>query len=172
MSFLEGYTSFIVIGIDPGSRITGYAVLKASGVEFSFLRSGVLSFKRDESLSEKLFFVYSFFYDLYDSLIASFSCPVVFSIEGQFSSINQRSSFILVSFSSIFLLLAEIKKSFCFEFSPTEVKKIVSGCGNATKEALFSSLQLLFDLSAIATFDESDAMAISLAGALRLRNSF
>jgi crossover junction endodeoxyribonuclease RuvC len=116
-----------------------------------------------------LFYFFNFFKKIIDSYFL-FNCKIILSIERQFCYKNAQSAFILVSFYSVFLLLAEIFQLHCVSFMPTEVKKIITGNGRATKEELFLFAQRYLSCSLlVSSYDESDAILISLAAALELQ---
>ncbi len=164
LSSFSDFPSFVVIGIDPGSRLLGYSVLLFSAGRFNLLKLGSLAFSGD--LGEKLFLFFQFFSSLYDSLILDFSCLVFFSIESQFVFKNFRSSFVLVSFNSVLLLIARQKSSFLFEFSPAEVRRLICSDSFASKEVAAKILSEVFSIS-FASLDESDSLAIAFSGAQR-----
>ncbi len=168
VSSFRNFPLFVVIGIDPGSRLLGYSVLLFKAGEFNLLKLG--SFTFTGKLGEKLFTFFQFFSSLYDSLILEFCCLVFFSIESQFVLKNFRSSFVLVSFNSVLLLIVQQKSSLLFEFSPAEVRKLICSDPFAKKDAVAKVLSELFSIS-FASSDESDSLAISFSGALRFLHS-
>ncbi len=153
----------IVIGVDPGSYKLGFAILERQNGIVLLIRSGVVSFKKSDSLSKKLLQVFLFFEEniLFYLLEKK---NIYFSLEDQFLGKNFRSSSILVSFNSVLLLLSEKYCLGTFIRSPCEIKKIICGYGGAAKETVHEVLlkQYGFDLP-VYSFDESDAMAIALS---------
>jgi Holliday junction resolvasome RuvABC endonuclease subunit len=156
--------SFIVIGIDPGSKKMGYSVLFFSMGNFQVLKIGTICFSGE--LSEKLFYFHQFLFSLYDSVSLEYRCLVFFSIESQFVLKNFRSSFVLVSFNAILLYLSREKLSFLFEFSPAEVRRFLNIDCSADKIFVSHFLSDFFSFP-FSSLDESDSLAISFAGALR-----
>lgn len=155
---------YILIGIDPGSFRLGYAVVIFFNGVVSLDKSGVIVFRKKDSLSQKLFYVFDYFKKMASDYI-SFDFRVFFSIEKQYLDKNPRSSFILVSFNSVILLLSELFNTKCFEMSPTQVKKIVSGHGSSTKTDICLILEKQFNISLdVFSLDQSDAIAIAIAG--------
>lgn len=162
---LESTSSFIVIGVDPGSKKLGYSVLLFQKGIFSLIKIG--SIRLSGTLGEKLAFFYSFFSSLYDSLLLEFSLSIFFSTEGQFSHLNIRSSFVLVSFTAVLLLLSQLKNASFFEFSPSEARSRVFGSSKLSKEQVAVFFQDFFFVT-FSSLDESDSLAIAFAGALKI----
>jgi crossover junction endodeoxyribonuclease RuvC len=159
---------YILIGIDPGSIRLGYALLIVFNGLVSLEKSGVIVFKKKDTLSQKLLYVFDFFKEIIANYI---SCGflVCFSIEKQYLNKNPRSSFVLVSFNSVILLLAESFQTKCFEIAPTQIKKIISGNGACGKLDICFVLERQFGISLdVVSLDESDAIAIAIAGAFLL----
>lgn len=158
-------SSFVVIGIDLGSKHLGFAAVSFKDGNFFLLKSGVISFIASDPLPKKLFFVYNFFLDFYSQFLV-FSSLIFFSVEKQIFSKNVHSFFVLVSLGSMFQLMSQIKDTFCLEFHPSEIKKMISGKGNCEKTFLFSCLKDFFSINCVFSLDESDAIATALSGAI------
>jgi crossover junction endodeoxyribonuclease RuvC len=157
--------SAIFIGIDPGSRTLGYAVLFCFS-SISLLKSGCLRFSKSDSLERRLRFSFDFFSSLLSDLRGRYpDSSFFFSLERPFFYKNASSAFTIHCFYSVGLLLSTYAATEPFSFSPSEVKRLVCGTGSASKEEVAQSLRTFFPClsSCISNFDETDAIAISLA---------
>ncbi len=161
----------LFIGIDPGCRILGYSVISFSQEgTVSLICSGVIRFPSGEDLRRKLFDCFTFLVSLvkrYEGCYARIS----FVIERGFYGVNVSSAFILNSFYSVVLLVSEFTGCYsCVELMPSEVKKLITGSGHASKEMVFLALGNYFPSFSVSLYDESDAVAVALAGVLRSNN--
>lgn len=159
----------IVIGIDPGSRFLGYALIEKISERIHLRLSGVIRFEKKDSLQKKLVYVFYYFKNIIAQYAAGEGKVVFFSIERQYCDKNTQSAFVLVSFYSIFLLLAEMEHTDCIVMMPSQIKKYISGSGGCSKEDVLRVIQdeLNVDIS-VFSLDESDAIAIALSGMISL----
>ncbi len=147
----------IVVGADPGSARTGYAVLEGSGDSIKLLTSGVLKPSKHFRVEKRLSFIYQEF------IKAMQSFPVdAIVIEGVFYGKNFRSALRLGEVRGVIMLAAGELGVPVFEYSPAEVKSSIVGHGSATKEQVRYMVAQILGLSPEVSFDESDAMAVAL----------
>lgn len=159
----------LFIGIDPGSRVLGYSVISLSELTgtFSLVCSGVIRFSSGESLKKKLFDCFTFLVSLVKRYQDSYTY-ISFVIEKGFYGVNVSSAFVLNSFYSIVLLVSEFTGcQACVELIPSEIKKFIAGSGHASKEVVLLALRNYFPSFSVSLHDESDAVAVALAGLLR-----
>lgn len=160
--------NYIVIGVDPGTVKLGYSVIEKRNGKVSLLISGVIVFNKNDTLSQKLLYIFDFFKALVERY-RDLSERMFFSLEEQYCKKNPQSAFVLVSCSSILLLISAMENITFLSFAPSKIKKIVSGDGSADKEMIYLSLQNQFSIDfSILSFDESDAIAIALSGILSI----
>lgn len=148
----------IVLAIDPGSRTAGYALLKKEGRKISYIASGILKFNPNHEFLDRV----SDIYGQISSLIAAYK-PDQVALE---SLIYVKSPTALIKLAqSRGVMLAALGKEYdhkVFEYSPNEIKSVVSGHGHATKEGIQKVLKQYLGLESFKTHDESDAIAIAL----------
>lgn len=146
-----------VIGIDPGSHITGYGVVEKNGSGLRHIDNGCLITKRNSPLSERLL-------QIYDSLMETIEKfqPEAIAIEEVFFSKNVASALKLGESRGIGLLAAAQRKIRVYEYSTREVKQAVTGYGQASKEQIQQMVQRLLKLPEIAQVDASDALALAI----------
>jgi len=153
----------IILGIDPGSRRTGYGVIEARGNRFGLIDAGTVGTPRDAALPRRLRIIH-------ESLvaIAADAAPDVAAVEDVFNARNARSSLILGQARGAALLAAALRDIPVAEYAPREVKMALTGNGAATKEQVRFMVQRLLGLARPpASTDTSDALAIALCHAMR-----
>ena len=146
-----------VIGIDPGSLITGYGVVEKNGGRLLHVDNGCLTTKRKSPLPDRLL-------QIYESLMETIEQfqPQAIAIEEIFFSKNVASALKLGESRGIALLAATQKKIPIFEYSTRVVKQAITGYGQASKEQIQQMVQRLLKLPEIAQVDASDALALAI----------
>ena len=152
-----------ILGIDPGSRNTGYACVSLKGRDSRYEDSGVLALqegKQVEAFEKRLLKLYS---EL-DRLICDLK-PQCLVVEKVFFAKNAVSALKLGQVRGVVLLMAAFHDLELVEYSATEVKKNLTGHGRASKEQVAAMVQLLSGKRRFATHDASDALALALCHA-------
>lgn len=148
----------IILGVDPGTLFTGYAVIKGSGSKLSILDFDVIKNPSDNSLPLRL-------KNIYDSLSAVINKhhPDEFAIETAFYSKNVQSTLKIGHARGVSILAAVNNQIPTAEYSPREIKKSVVGTGSASKEQVrYMVCQLLKIKPAPKSLDISDAIAVAV----------
>ncbi|OQX84467.1 MAG: crossover junction endodeoxyribonuclease RuvC [Candidatus Latescibacteria bacterium 4484_7] len=154
----------IVLGIDPGSRITGYGIVELEGKSIAYSASGVFRLKSSAPLHQRLIELS----DDLDDLITRYK-PDTAVLEEIFLARNPKSTMILGEVRGVVLLAAARRGLEVFEYSAREVKMSVVGSGAAHKSQVSSMIQRLLKLDhEPATEDETDALAIAFCHALKV----
>ena len=152
-----------VIGIDPGLRNTGWAVIEVHKFtkEVKFIDCGVIKTTTTLSLAERLHQLHLGI----DEKIKMFAIQAA-AIEETFVNMNYASSLKLAQARAAAMLSLSIAGLIPSEYSPTTVKKTIVGTGRAEKEQVMKMLRLLIKgLNDIKSRDASDALAIALCHA-------
>ena len=153
----------IILGIDPGSRRTGYGVIEARGNRFGLIDAGTVEAPRGAELPRRLRVIHEALVS-----IAADAAPDVAAVEDVFNARNARSSLILGQARGAALLAAALRDIHVAEYAPREVKMALTGNGAATKEQVRFMVQRLLGLAKPpASTDTSDALAIALCHAMR-----
>lgn len=149
----------IILGIDPGIRVTGFAILEKS-TKLSVLSYGTISPPVQKSMAERLKYLY------WDAMeIIKRYKPEAMAIEGTFHQKNVKSALILGQAKGAILLAGANSNIPCKEFAPRKVKLAVVGNGSATKEQVQYMIQRILKLDTLPKpFDVSDALAIAYCG--------
>ena len=152
-----------MLGIDPGTAVTGYGIVRKDGRNpLTLVECGVIRTKPRDSLPQRLAEIHEGVADL----IRRHS-PNVLSIEDIFYARNVRTTVVLGHARGVILLAAAQAGLEIHEFPPSEIKKAVAGTGSATKlQVQFMVARLLRLKSAPQPTDAADGVAAALAFAL------
>ncbi|MGB9683082.1 MAG: crossover junction endodeoxyribonuclease RuvC [bacterium] len=153
----------VIIGIDPGSRITGYGIVRVEGGRFLSLSYGSIDTSTLGSKSEILEIIFKSI----SEKIESFK-PDILSLERIFYYKNIKSAFILGEVRGVILLLAGLYRLELMEFTSTEVKNSLIGYGRAKKSQISFIVKRLLNLTGDLELDITDALALSLCAGLRV----
>jgi crossover junction endodeoxyribonuclease RuvC len=160
-----------ILGIDPGSRLTGFGVLDVIGNQLKLVAQGTLKLSRTGgrqqiSLEERLLSIHE---GLTEIILAH--KPQVMSIERVFFAKNAVSALKLGQARGAAILSGAIHGLDIVEYSPSEVKASIVGHGQADKEQVARMVQLLVGAQTFATSDASDGVALAICHAHRLAGS-
>jgi len=149
----------IILGIDPGSIICGYGLIKQNRKAVEILEYGVIrAKKKSELLSERLKEIF-----LRLNSVISRNKPQYSVFETMFYSRNAQSLIKLSHARSAAMLAVSINNIPIIEFSPREIKKSVTGYGNASKQQVQFMVKRILDIDETPEFyDVSDALAAAL----------
>lgn len=153
----------IIIGIDPGSDITGYGLIKLKGSSFLSLDYGIIDISKEKFRPKSL---ESIFKSL--SLVLKTFEPKILSLEKVFYYKNAKSSIVLGEVRGIILLLAGLYNLEVIEFSSTQVKSTLTGYGKADKTQVRFMVKKLLSLKDDIPTDASDALALCLCAGLEI----
>lgn len=150
----------IILGIDPGTNVMGYGLIKIKENKLSMIAMGVLKLTKyeDQYLKVKKIF------DRIISLIDEFH-PDEFAIESQFYGKNVQSMLKLGRAQGTCIAAALQRDMPIFEYAPLKIKMALTGNGRASKEQVSFMLQKMFRLkkdTMIPELDATDALAIAV----------
>jgi len=146
----------IILGIDPGSRITGYGIIGVKGRVTEYLGSGCIRVM-DESLPKRLQNVF----EGVSEIITQFS-PSVFAIEQVFMAKNPDSALKLGQARGAAIVAATCQDLPVFEYSARQIKQSVVGKGSADKVQVQHMVTHLLKLNKTPQADAADALAVAL----------
>jgi crossover junction endodeoxyribonuclease RuvC len=157
-----------ILGVDPGSRLTGYGCVDLVGNHLRHVGHGTLRLSNTGGkavipLEERLFSIY----EGLSEVIREFK-PTVLSIEKVFFAKNAVSALKLGQARGAAILTARIHGLEIVEYSPTEVKQTVVGHGQADKAQVARMVQILTGRSGFETSDASDGLALAICHAHRV----
>jgi len=145
-----------LLGIDPGSRYTGYGVIEGIGKTPAYLASGCIKVTGD-TLAEKLQCIF-----LGITQIVSMYQPDEVAIEQIFLARNADSALKLGQARGVAILAVAQAELPLAEYSAKRVKQSVVGRGNASKDQVQHMVASLLKLSGKPQADAADALAIAL----------
>ena len=148
-----------ILGIDPGIGICGFGMVESgTGGNFKALDFGAVTTKVDAPMPSRL-------KELYDSLVQVFDeCkPDVVAVEKLFFSKNITTGIAVAEARGIVLLVAEQKGLPVYEYTPNEIKKILTGYGSAAKAQMQEMVRVSLGLSKKPKPDDAaDALAVAI----------
>lgn len=150
----------IVLGIDPGTAVTGYGVIRAERMTPSkLIECGVIRTRPRDPLANRLQEIHAGVVELIQR-----HRPDALAIEDVFYARNVRTTIVLGHARGVILLAAANAQLVIAEYPPAEIKKAVVGTGAATKEQVqFMITRLLRLTSPPQPADASDGVAAALA---------
>lgn len=158
----------LILGIDPGSRATGYGAIRCDGPDVRLVEAGTLLRPAGEPLPRRLAALAAGVGEVADRLR-----PATAVLESPFHGMNARSLIVLAQARGALIAALASRDVEIREFTPAEVKSAVVGNGRAGKEEVARMVRLLLSLSGGAagalSVDASDALAVALCCARRLR---
>lgn len=145
-----------ILGIDPGSRITGFGIIESSGRQLSYITSGCIRIK-DGSLSERLQQIY----DNLSEVIRKYN-PTEAAIEQVFMAKNADSALKLGQARGVAIVAASSHALDVAEYSARQIKQAVVGHGGADKSQVQHMVTSLLKLSATPQADAADGLAVAI----------
>lgn len=155
----------IILGIDPGSRITGYGVIRQQGRHLVYLGSGAIRTVADD-LPTRLKCIYAGVTEI----ITQFQ-PDMFAIEQVFMAKNPDSALKLGQARGVAIVAAVNHNLPVFEYAARLVKQTVTGMGAADKTQVQDMVMRILQLSQKPQVDAADALAIAITHAHSIQHS-
>jgi crossover junction endodeoxyribonuclease RuvC len=154
----------IILGVDPGTLITGFGIIEVERGKYSVLDYNVVKNSGDESMPIRLKRIYSRLCEIIDQYH-----PDEFAIETAFYGKNAQSALKIGHARGVSILAAVNNEIPTTEYSPREVKKAVTGNGAASKQQVQFMVQTQLKLRETPKyFDTSDALAVALCHSFRV----
>jgi crossover junction endodeoxyribonuclease RuvC len=146
-----------VLGIDPGSRYTGYGIVEGDGNRLCHVSNGTIVLPSTLPLTQRLRIIF----DRLSSLIHQDS-PACVAIEEIFFAKNVKSALSLGQARGAAVLAAVNAGLTVYEYSALQVKQAVVGYGRAEKTQVLQMIQTLFRLQGPLNPNAADALAIAV----------
>lgn len=148
----------IVLGIDPGTLVTGFGVVAGTGPSLRLLASGTILNRRDTPLPARLGLIYEGLIE-----VITHHRPHEVAIETAFYGKNAQSALKLGQARGVSILAAVLHGLPLTEYAPREIKKAVTGNGNASKDQVQFMVRAMLRLRPDAMkHDTSDALATAI----------
>ena len=149
----------IILGVDPGSRVTGYGVIRSAGRNLEYLDSGCVVMG-NRPMAERLQVIYSGLTEIIETYR-----PDEFAIEKVFLSRNVDSALKLGQARGVAIVCGANAGLAVHEYSARQVKQATVGSGGAAKHQIQHMIQAIFHLTRQPREDAADALAIALCHA-------
>ena len=157
----------IILGIDPGTTIMGYGLLKVVGNKTEMLAMGVLDLKKYSNHYLKLQRIFARTLSLIDEFH-----PDCLAIEAPFFGKNVQSMLKLGRAQGVAMAASLYRGVPIFEYAPLRIKQAITGNGSATKEQVAYFLKQMFNLEITPKdLDATDGLATAVCHFLQLKNS-
>lgn len=147
-----------ILGIDPGLAIIGYSILDISENNVNLITSGSIQTQKNMSDSYRL---YEIFNDL--SVIISEYKPDIASVEKLFYFRNQTTIIPVAEARGVVLTVLEKFKIPIYEYTPMEVKQVLTGFGRADKKEVEKMVKIFLQKDTLPKLDDTiDSIAIAI----------
>lgn len=147
-----------IMGVDPGTHVTGWGVVDVEGNTLSLVDYGVIKVAPALTLPARLEKIYLGLAEVIERTM-----PDEFAIESAFYSKNVQSTLKLGHARGVSILAAQLRQIPTAEYAPSEIKRSVTGNGSASKEQVeFMVVALLKMKEQKQLLDATDALAIAL----------
>ena len=146
-----------IIGIDPGSRYTGYGIVEKNGQQLQHLASGRINATSGATFSHRLEIIY----EGLSKVLGQWPADVA-AVETIFTAHNARSTIKLGQARGVALLALRHLELQIHEYTPAKVKKNVTGHGRATKTQMVKMVQMRLGITNDLSEDAADALAVAL----------
>ena len=150
----------IIMGIDPGLRVTGWGVIEFSNNQFRHIANGTLKINDKLSLPERLAEIYKKLTE-----VIKIYNPDEVAVEEVFVNVNPSSTLKLGQARGVAILTPSLLNIPVFEYSPNLIKKSVVGIGHASKEQIQMMVGVLLNKPEIHSEHSGDALAMAICHA-------
>ncbi len=148
----------IILGVDPGTVVMGYAVIEVCGNNVAIVAMDVLKLGSTKDVYERLEMIHS----KVNALIIGHK-PHTFAIEAPFFGKNVQSMLKLGRAQGVAIAAAMQSRIAVTEYSPKKVKQSITGNGNANKDQVWKMLQHILNIEEKPQyFDATDALAVAI----------
>lgn len=147
----------LILGIDPGSRVTGYGVIKTRGNRQEYIASGSIKTTAKATLPERLDVIFQGVTRIIDEYE-----PQELAIERIFMARSAESALKLGQARGVAIVAAVNQGLPVFEYEAKKIKQAVVGYGNADKPQIQHMVKTLLGLSKKPQQDAADALAIAI----------
>ncbi len=147
----------LVLGVDPGSRVTGYGLVKKASGTLTCIHAGIIRPPANMPFSRRI-------YEIFQAMVAIMTAhrPQEMAMEDIFFARNVKSS-LKIGHARGALLVAAMQCGIrIFDYTPLEIKNAVVGYGRAPKEQVRSMVQVILRLKESPELDASDALATAI----------
>ena len=153
-----------ILGIDPGTRRTGWGVVDRDGSRLTGVDAGVVSTGNDRPLEERLRIIHDGLVEVIERL-----SPQVVAVESIFHAKYANAAIKLGHVRGVALLVAAVRELPVHDYPPALVKRTVGGRGAADKRQLGQIVGAILGLGELPAADATDALAVAITHAQAAR---
>jgi crossover junction endodeoxyribonuclease RuvC len=147
----------IILGIDPGTNIMGYGIVRCKSNKLELISFGAKRFARKDSQLLRLKSIFQNTLELIDEFL-----PDEMAIEAPFYGKNVQSMLKLGRAQGVAMAAALYRRIEVFEYSPRRIKQSITGNGNASKEQVAAMLATILAVPVPDDLDASDGLAAAV----------
>ncbi|MFO8236029.1 MAG: crossover junction endodeoxyribonuclease RuvC [Bacteroidales bacterium] len=148
----------IILGIDPGTAITGYGLIKKKEKEPVLMYLGVIELQKIPNHYERLQRIFNRVLQIIDTYH-----PDEVALEAPFYSKNVQSMLKLGRAQGVAMAAALYRKLPIYEYAPRKIKQSITGNGNASKEQVAGMLEKMLSIEKMPTnLDATDGLAAAV----------
>ena len=148
----------IILGIDPGTNLMGYGIIKGYGNTPGYLDMGIVDLKKTTNPYMKLSLIHEKTLELIDRFL-----PDEVAIEAPFFGKNVQSMLKLGRAQGVAIAAVLSRNIPLSEYAPRKIKLAITGAGDASKEQVAAMLARIFQLKEIPkNLDATDGLAVAL----------
>lgn len=153
-----------ILGIDPGSRVTGYGIIESDRGNLIFVACGVVKTTPNYPFANRL-------NEIFDGIneVIQIHDPEVAAVEEVFLSQNPGTAIKLGQARGAAVVAAMQNGLSVSDYSPRKIKQAVAGYGQAEKEQVQHMVRVLLNLKGMPSNDAADALAVAICHANSLR---
>lgn len=146
-----------ILGIDPGLRNTGFAIIDVIHKQAQYVNSGVITTKSDEHFAKRIHTIVTSL----NTIIHEYK-PQIACIEKVFVNVNPQSTLLLGQARGAAISACVLNELEVTEYTALQVKQSVVGYGHAEKSQVAKMVKYLLKLNKEPSKDAADALAIAL----------
>lgn len=150
----------IILGIDPGSRVTGYGVIRSNGQRHQYIASGTVVATQEKNLPDRLSTIFAGITEV----VQRYS-PTQAAIEQVFMAQNANAALKLGQARGAAIVAMASQGLTVAEYAARAVKQAVSGYGAADKAQVQYMVKLLLNVLGAPAVDAADALAVAICHA-------
>ena len=155
---------FKILGIDPGTNVTGYAIVEKRGQGYALVTTGVFDLRKHTDHQTKLKEIFLQLQDLVEAYM-----PSHLAIEAPFYGKNVQSMLKLGRAQGVAMAAGITMGLEIFEYSPKKIKLAITGNGNASKEQVCAMLESRLNVKIDKKhLDASDALGVAICHAQQI----
>ena len=163
---MTNLSKYKILGVDPGTNLLGYALLEVHSKKLTPLEMGVINLKKLDDHHVKLKHIH-----LRLTQIIKAHNPKYMAVEAPFYGKNVQSMLKLGRAQGVAIAAAMVQDIEVSEYAPKRIKQSITGNGNASKEQIARTLELIYKINFDKHYlDSSDALAAAVCHYNALNN--